>query len=57
MKKAKTKPPTKKAVDMKRLTLDLPEALHRRIKAQCAMRGQKIVDVLRAILAREFPPK
>ena len=26
---------------MKRLTIDIPESLHRSIKAQCAMRGSK----------------
>jgi len=26
---------------MKRLTIDVPESLHRAIKAQCAMRGTK----------------
>jgi hypothetical protein len=40
---------------MKRFTIDVPLTLHRRIKTQCAMRGQKMADALREILEREFP--
>lgn len=43
------------APQMKRFTIDVPVELHRRIKAQCAMRGQKMANVLREILEREFP--
>jgi len=39
----------------KRLTLDLPASLHRRIKAQCARDGVAIVAVLRALLEKRFP--
>jgi hypothetical protein len=42
-------------VQMKRFTIDVPVELHRRIKAQCAMQGQKMANVLREILEREFP--
>lgn len=35
---------------MKRLTIDLPADVHARLKAQCAMRGVKMVDEIRAIL-------
>lgn len=42
------------APQMKRFTIDVPVELHRRIKAQCAMRGQKMANVLREILEREF---
>ncbi|MEE7455981.1 hypothetical protein MPAR168_24465 [Methylorubrum populi] len=38
-----------------RLTIDLPESLHRRVKAQCAGRGVRMVDVVRDFLEREFP--
>lgn len=38
-----------------RLTIDLPESLHRRVKAQCAGRGVRMVDVVRDFLDREFP--
>ena len=41
----------------KRLTLDLPESLHRRIKAQCALDGRKMVDVIREMLEERFPEK
>ncbi len=40
---------------MKRLTIDIDEALHRRLKAGCATRGAKIADVVRDLIAREFP--
>lgn len=40
---------------MKRFTIDVPESLHTRIKTQCAMRGQKMADVLRDLLEKEFP--
>lgn len=42
---------------VKRLTLDLPESLHRRIKAQCALDGRKMVDVIREMLEEKFPQK
>ena len=40
---------------LKRLTIDLPESLHRRIKVQCAIEGTTIVDVVRGLLAERFP--
>ncbi|ACV69782.1 plasmid partition protein ParG [Desulfohalobium retbaense] len=38
----------------KRLTIDISESLHRRIKADCASRGTKIADEVRALLAEKF---
>jgi hypothetical protein len=38
----------------KRLTIDLPESLHRRVKIGCAQRGEKMADVIRALLEKEF---
>jgi hypothetical protein len=40
---------------MKRLTIDVPVSLHRRIKTACARRGLKTSTVLRDLLEREFP--
>lgn len=40
---------------MKRLTIDLRESLHTRIKVTCAQRGVKMADAIREILEREFP--
>jgi predicted DNA binding CopG/RHH family protein len=40
---------------MKRFTIDVSEDLHKRIKAQCAMRGAKMADVMREILEQKFP--
>jgi ParG len=41
---------------MKRLTIDVPIDLHIRLKTGCAMRGEKIADVVRVMIEREFPP-
>lgn len=40
---------------MSRFTIDVPESLHRRVKMQCAARGQKMADMMRDLLEREFP--
>ena len=40
---------------MSRFTIDVPESLHRRVKMQCAGRGQKMADMMRDLLEREFP--
>jgi predicted DNA binding CopG/RHH family protein len=39
---------------MKRLTIDIPEGLHRAIKTKCAMRGVKIADELRELLLQKY---
>ena len=39
---------------MKRLTIDIPESLHRTIKAQCAIRGTKIADEVRLLLLKNY---
>lgn len=41
--------------DMKRLTIDVSKDLHRRIKRSCADRSEKMADVIRDLLEREFP--
>ncbi|MDH6160331.1 hypothetical protein [Janthinobacterium sp. CG_23.4] len=38
----------------KRLTLDIPESLHRRIKMDCASRGTKIVQEVTALLDAHY---
>jgi hypothetical protein len=35
---------------MKRMTYDIPETLHRRLKLHCANNGYQMTDVLRRIL-------
>jgi len=40
--------------DMKRLTIDVPETLHRRIKRTCADRGLKMADQIRLLLEHHF---
>lgn len=40
---------------MKRLTIDIPADLHRRVKRECADRGVKMADVVRDLLLAEFP--
>lgn len=44
------------APEMKRMTLDVPKELHRRIKQVCAARDSRMVEEIRRILEREFPP-
>lgn len=39
---------------VKRLTIDIPEAMHRAIKAQCAARGTKMSDELRELLVEKY---
>lgn len=39
---------------MKRLTVDIPASLHRRIKAACAMRDAKIADEVRDLLHSKY---
>lgn len=42
------------AEPMKRLTIDVPESLHRAIKMQCAGRGAKIADEVRELLLKKY---
>lgn len=42
---------------MKRLTIDVPESLHRAIKTQCASRGTKIADEVRELLIQKYGSK
>ncbi len=46
----------KSAPAIKRLTVDLPEDLHIRVKSGCAERGISMNDLIRQYLMREFPP-
>lgn len=39
---------------MRRLTIDIPDSLHRQIKSQCAMRGSKIADEVRELLREKY---
>src|SRR6266487_1702275 len=47
-------PTSRPSVRMKRLTLDLPEALHRVIKKNAAEEGVPMAQKLRAILAKHY---
>ena len=40
---------------MKRLTIDIPLSLHKRVKSQCANRGTTIAEVVRKYLEKNFP--
>ena len=42
---------------IKRLTIDIPQSLHRLVKSQCVLRGVNMVDVVREFLEREFQPE
>jgi predicted DNA binding CopG/RHH family protein len=39
---------------IKRLTLDIPETLHRTIKGKAAMEGVAMVDMLRSLLEEKY---
>lgn len=39
---------------MKRLTIDVSATLHAQIKSQCAIKGVKMADELRALLEQHF---
>lgn len=39
----------------KRLTIDVPLSLHRRIKTQCVINELVMADVIRELLERRFP--
>lgn len=41
-------------VKMKRLTIDVSEELHRRIKSNCAVKGVKMADEIRTLLEQHF---
>jgi hypothetical protein len=41
--------------EVKRFTIDVPVALHRRVRVACARRGLRPSNVLRDLLEREFP--
>ena len=42
------------AEPIKRLTIDIPESLHRKIKGACAIRGNKISYEIRALLIEKY---
>ena len=42
------------ASEMKRLTIDIPAALHRKVKAACAAEGVKMADVVRELLIQKY---
>jgi hypothetical protein len=46
--------PTKPAEKTKRLTIDIPLSLHQRVKSQCALKGEKMADVVRELLEEHF---
>jgi hypothetical protein len=46
--------PSVSTVSMKRLTLDIPDALHRQIKTNCAQRGTKMAEEIRALLEKHY---
>jgi len=45
-------PPVQEKI--KRLTLDIPESLHRRIKGRAVMEGTTMVEMLRALLLETY---
>jgi len=53
----KLKAPSEEAPEepMKRLTIDIPLSLHRRVKSQCGEEGLQMADVIRGFLEKRFP--
>lgn len=47
-------PPEQKPEKMKRLTLDIPESLHRAIKRKAVEEGVTMVDQLRSLLEKHY---
>ncbi|WP_142416977.1 hypothetical protein [Bartonella massiliensis] len=39
---------------VKRLTIDIPETLHRLMKVSCASRGTKMADEIRELLSKKY---
>jgi hypothetical protein len=51
----KQKPAAASEEPVKRLTIDIPESLHTRIKISCAASHQKMSDAVRALLEYKWP--
>lgn len=47
-------PQKRKKVSIKRLTLDIPEKLHRKLKMQAAREGRTMADIVREIMEEKF---
>jgi hypothetical protein len=41
---------------VKRLTIDIPKSLHKRVKTGCAVEDQDMAEVVREFLEQRFPP-
>jgi hypothetical protein len=55
--RAETPPPIEEAEPLVRLTFDIPESLHRRIKMAHAQKGiKRMATELRRILEEHYPP-
>jgi predicted DNA binding CopG/RHH family protein len=50
-------PATTQPVKMKRLTLDIPESLHKAIKVRSVEQGVAMVDMLRILLNKHYGSK
>jgi predicted DNA binding CopG/RHH family protein len=53
----KSTPAPTEAVKMKRLTLDIPEPLHKAIKTRSVQEGVAMVDMLRELLDQHYGKK
>jgi hypothetical protein len=42
---------------MVRMSVDVPQALHRQIKAECATNGEKISDAVRELIETYWPKR
>lgn len=48
---------SKSSTPMKRLTIDVPVSLHRKLKTACALRGSKMADEIRELLEQHYQDK
>ena len=52
---ARAAPAAAPAGPTKRLTVDVPAELHKRLKVHCANSERQISDIVRELLEREYP--
>jgi len=51
---SETEQNAEQAEKMKRLTIDIPEILHRELKISCATRGIKMADIVRELIEKDL---
>lgn len=52
--KGKVETSLPESIEITRFTIDIPSALHRRIKSYCALRGVKMKEEIQVLLENHF---